>query len=123
MKTLVLLLVFSCLTLQAKTRCAQTFDGVKKAMSVAKRNRLQFVRPIAAKVSQSLVVPFYAHTVEFDTVEPVNVLGVEESTDLQVWNVVYIDDPHLWIGFGHHKVSFTTQNKNAYWKVFVRNTP
>lgn len=60
-------------------------------------------------------------TIEFDTSEPVNVIGIERTTNFSTWQQVYIDQPHLWIGLGHKQVRLTNAEPFAFYRVFVRN--
>lgn len=129
MKTILHLLsaILVCITFtcQAKTRSAMVFDGAK-LMTVAKRDRLHYFTPVpkvTSRASALAVVPFYSHVVEFDTVESVNALGVDETTDFRSWRTVYQETPGLWIGLGHKRIPFQTVNQNAYWRAWCRNEP
>lgn len=118
-----LLLILTCLTASASQRPAVHFSA-PQMMTVARRDKLHFFTPqpkVDSRASAVAPVPFYTHMVEFDTNEPVNALGVQETTDMRTWRVVYEDAPHLWIGLGHKQIKFTTPNQNAYWRAFVRN--
>lgn len=61
---------------------------------------------------------------EFQTSEPVNVIGLEKSIDGGLtWKPFYLDDPHLWIGLGAHRITVTNNDAYASFRLFVRNTP
>lgn len=79
----------------------------------------------ACNTNPTIINPAFqqSFSIEFDTSEPVNVIGIDKSTNGITWATVYLEQPHLWIGLGHRKIRITNSEPWAFYRVFVRNEP